>query len=471
MMTLGSLAMLFATGCQTYDQQAKKMTGHWQRGDAAAAAAEFGVKAEKEKNSKDTVIWRLEQGAALRAAGQYKESTTAFEAAEEKINKYDEAAKVKVGGEALALMSNQAQLPYEGRAYDKIMLNTYKALNYLQMGEQEKARVEFIRAQQRQDEAVELNKARVEKAEAQLVKEKEEKKFDPDKTKKDPKFKAKFDGAYAFLEKYESQAKYKNAAAVYLYGLFFMAASTGSADWELAKHSFDEVSGMVGESNLPATKFMQEEKDLLESIMAGKPVRPTTYVIFETGRAPIRDQIRIDLPLFIVGARNVPYVGAAFPTLKLQDGHLSCLEVTSGEIKASTVLLVNMDSIVGREFKDELPTIITKTMVSTLAKAAAAYAVNQAASQQSDMAGLFAKLGTAIAQAAVNIADTRTWTTLPKEFQVCRVATPADRKIQLAGIGDQLKAEVVVEDGTINLVYVKAINTHAPLIVSQTKLK
>lgn len=470
-MALSGLAMLLATGCQTYKQQAEKMTGHWQRGDAAAAANEFGVKAEKEKNSKDTVIWRLEQGAALRAAGQYKESITAFEAAEERINKYDEAAKIKVGGEALALMSNQAQLPYEGRAYDKIMLNTYKALNYLQLGEQEKARVEFIRAQQRQDEAVELNKARVEKAEAQLVKEKEEKKFDPEKTKEDPKFKAKFDGAYAFLEKYESQAKYKNATAVYLHGLFFMAASTGLADWELAKHSFDEVSGMVGENNLPATKFMQEEKDLLESIMAGKAAPPTTYVIFETGRAPIRDQIRIDLPLFVVGARNVSYVGAAFPTLKLQDGHLSCLEVTSGETKASTVLLANMDSIVGREFKDELPTIITKTMVSTLAKAAAAYAVNQAASQQSDLAGLISKVGTTVFQAAVNIADTRTWTTLPKEFQVCRVATPADRKIQLTGTGGQLKAEVTVEEGTINLIYVKAINAHAPMIVSQTKLK
>ena len=32
---------------------------------------------------------------------------------------------------------------------------------------------------------------------------------------------------------------------------------------------------------------------------------------------------------------------------------------------------------------------------------------------------------------AVNIADTRTWTTLPKEFQVCCFPTPPDGKIEL----------------------------------------
>ncbi|MEI9962930.1 MAG: hypothetical protein WDM76_17985 [Limisphaerales bacterium] len=32
----------------------------------------------------------------------------------------------------------------------------------------------------------------------------------------------------------------------------------------------------------------------------------------------------------------------------------------------------------------------------------------------------------------MNIADTRTWTTLPKEVQFCRIPTPEDRKIELA---------------------------------------
>ena len=459
------LTGLLSTGCKHYGQQNKSMATHWEQGHVTNAVQEYTIKAEKEQDSKDAIVWRLEQAAALRAAGQFKESNTAFESAEERIDKYDKAAKIKIGREVGALLSNQAQLPYEGRAYDKILLNTYKALNFLQLGDPEKARVEFIRAQQRQDEAVEINKARIEKAEAQLAQQKEKEKFDSDKVKDDPKFKTQFDGAYAFLDQYKAEANYKNPAAIYLHGLFFMAVSTGLADLEMAKHSFDEVTGMVEES-----KFIQHDQELVKQLMGGHAVPPTTYVIFETGRAPIRDQIRIDLPLFIVGVSRVPYVGAAFPIFKPQDGQIPSLLISVGETNASTVLLASMDTIIGREFKNELPTIITKTMASTLTKAAMAYAALAAAKEQGWAAYLAAQIVFAAWQASVNIADTRTWTTLPKEFQVCYVTTPADRKIQIASRDGLLKTEVIVAEGTFNLIYVKSINTTSPLLVSQISL-
>jgi len=461
---LSCLALTLATGCQTYSTQNKKSSDLWRQGQVKAAAAEFGVKAAKEKDSKDTVIWRLEEGAALRADGQFKESNTAFEAAEEKINKFDEGAKVKVGSEAVALLSNQAQLPYEGYAYDKIMLNTYKALNYLHLGEPDKARVEFNRALQRQEEAVEINKARVEKAEAAAAKD-EKGKEAADKARENPKLKSQLEGNYAFLDKWQAEAIYKNPAALYLHGLFFMATATGPADKELAKTSFDQVAAMSKDN-----KFIQQDQETIRQSLAGQAQTATTYVLFETGIAPMRDQIRIDLPLILVGVRGVSYTGAAFPTLKPQDGHLSHLEVTAGETKETTASLANMDAIIGREFKDELPTIITKTMVTTLAKAVKTYFSNKAAKEAGgSYAELASILGNALYDAGTNIADTRTWTTLPKEFQVCRIATPADRKLVL---GDgQMKTEVTVGDGTVNLIYVKAINSYTPLIVTQVKLK
>ena len=464
LLTAGSFAVLFATGCQTYHAQNEKSAGLWRQGQVKAAATEFAAKATKEKDSKDTVIWRMEEGAALHADGQFKESNTALAAAEEKVNKFDEGAKVKLGSETVALLSNQANLPYEGRAYDKIMLNTYKALNYLQLGEPDKARVEFNRVLQRQEEAVELNKARVEKAEAAAAKD-EKGKEAADKARENPKLKSQLDANFAFLDKWQAEAIYKNPASLYLHGLFFMANATGPADLELAKHSFDEVAAMTKEN-----KFVQQDQETIKQALAGQSPAATTYVIFETGIAPARDQIRIDLPLIIVGVKKVSYVGAAFPTLKVQDGHLSSLAVTTGEAKETTALLASMDAIIGRKFKNELPTIITKTMVTTLAKAVKTYVSNKVAKEGG---GTFAELGSKIINAAydisTNIADTRTWTTLPKEFQVCRVSTPADRKLQL---GDgHLKTEVTVGEGTINLVYVKAINTTSPLIVSQIKLK
>jgi hypothetical protein len=129
-----------------------------------------------------------------------------------------------------------------------------------------------------------------------------------------------------------------------------------------------------------------------------------------------------------------------------------------------------MDSVIGLDFKNEMPVVITKTIAATVTKAVAAYAINQAAGQQDALAGLFSQIGTAVYQAAVNIADERTWTTLPKEFQVCRIPTPPDRKIELT-VGGSQKTSVTIADGTINIVYVKSITATSPLLVTQMKLK
>ena len=71
----------------------------------------------------------------------------------------------------------------------------------------------------------------------------------------------------------------------------------------------------------------------------------------------------------------------------------------------------------------------------------------------------------------MNIADERTWTTLPKEFQVCHIPTPPDRRIELDTPIGLKKTSVTIIPGTVNLLYVKSIDTTGPLLVTQMKLK
>lgn len=465
-----ALAVLGTTGCQTYNQQ-NKATPLWKQGNATEAAAEFTKKAEKEKNSKDTVVWRLEQGAALRAAGKLRESLTAFEQAEEKISSYEEKAKVRVGNEAGALLTTQANLPYEGRDYDKVMISTYKALNYLQLGEFDKARPELIHAYQRQQDAVENNKKRIEKEEEEIknaaeAKENAKAKDSANKAREDPQFSQALSTNYSDLDALKAYADYVNPFPVYLDGLYFLNFSTGGSDLERARKSFERLLGLAGEN-----KFIKADFETAEKAANGEPVPPITYVIFETGCAPWRDQIRIDIPLFFIGKGNVPYAGAAFPRLKFDNSCLTSLSISAGSLNETTVPLASMDSVVGQSFKNELPTIITKTLLSTTIKAAAAYGLNKAASDQDAIAGLVMKIATTLLQASVNIADTRTWTTLPKEFQICRIPTPTNQVITLTVPGSAQKAEVKVEPNSVNLIYVKAINAASPLIVNQVTLR
>ena len=457
---------LLGAGCASYTAQTQKVSQNWDMGNFQAAAIQITQEADKRGNSKDAIIWRLEQGAVLRAAERFEESNQAFDKAEELVNKYEEAAKMSVSREALATVTNLTTLPYEGFAYDKIMMNTYKALNYLQMGDSEKARVEFNRAFQRQDDAVHINTKRIEKA----IEEGNKQNYNVDlaKVNRDGKFKSQFDNYYGDLDQFKAYAVYVNPLTVYLDGLYFMTHATGGSDLERSRKSFERVLGMIGEN-----KYIRQDMETLQQVVNGKPISATTYVFFETGQSPEREQIRIDLPLFII-TPGVPYVGAAFPKLKYRSDYISALNISySGKTEAA-LLLSNMDAVVAREFKNELPTIITKTLIASAIKAGATYGAYAGATnggRKNSGAGLAVLIAGALYQVAMNQADLRTWTTLPKEFQFCRIPTPADKKIELDTPYSGRKTPVVIDEGVVNVVWVKSVNRNSPLSVMQFKLK
>ena len=460
LLVLAGLTGLLATGCQTYQQQ-NKVINYWQQGNLPKAKEEATSKADKNSGKKDSIIWRLEQGSTLRAAGLYQESNQAFDQAQAEMDDYAQKAKVRLGQESGAMLSNQANLDYEGRAYDGIMLNTYEALNYLALGEPDKARPELIHAYLRQQDAVEANKKRIQQAQEDAAQSKDSAAIA--RAQSDPGLQAKLGGLTSNLDGIKTYANYVNPFTVYLDGLYFLGNAADVSDLERARKSFERVNGFV-----PDNVFVKQDQAAIDGLIRGQPLAPTTYVIFETGCAPQRDQIRIDIPIIV---SRVSYIGAAFPTLKFQDNYIPFLTVSANGTVQNTLLVANMDAVVAQDFKNELPVIITKTIIASVVKGVAAYAGNAAAQNAGgDWAGLLAQIGTAVYQLAVNIADTRTWTTLPKQFQVARVPTPADRKIDLITPAG-MKISVEVGAGTVNVVYVKSINQNTPLMVSQFKLK
>ncbi|HEY5345637.1 MAG TPA: hypothetical protein VIK62_04770 [Verrucomicrobiae bacterium] len=474
--------VLLSTGCQTYEQQNKAIV-YWHQGDLTNAVAEATKEANANANNKDAIIWRLEEATTLRAAGKYEESNTAFDQAQAKIDDYSQKAKVRVGQEAGALLSNQANLDYEGRSYDGIMLNTYRALNYLALGQVDNARPEIIRAYQRQQDAVDANKRRIQNTQDEAAKDKDKAKIN--QAEQNPQFQSQLQNSMTNINDIHVYADYVNPFTVYLDGLYFMVNAADASDLERAHKSLERAASFV-----PDNDYVKQDLATADDLVNAKPLLPTTYVIFETGCAPERDQVRIDIPIII---SKVSYIGAAFPTIKPQGNYQHVLTVTANGTNYNTQIICSMDSIVTLDYKNELPVVITKTIAATITKAVAAYAANQAAQQAGgDLAGLFMQLGTAAFQMAVNIADTRTWTTLPKEFQICRFPTPADGKIQLS-TPNNIQMSVVLDGVTngskidltstnsvqaslqtgslVNVVYVKAISGSTPLLVSQFKLK
>lgn len=510
---VGTFAVLFLlAGCQTYQQQTQDFTTSTKSGGFAAAVIQIDKQAAGSAGTKDELVYRLEQGATLRSAAladptivpdirppvaapkkgevpppplpeptaaevhkhYLARSITAFDKAEEKVNYWEEQAKIKVGSEIGAMVTNQASLPYRGHAYDKVMMNTYKAINYLALGDKDKARVELNRSLQRQRDAVAANEKNILEAQdvadqaksGQLKDEKgQTAAYDSGKALNDsktgPGLQAALDASIAPMKPY---GNYVNPFSVFLDGLFFTALGEGGSDLERGRKSFERVASMV-----PDNLYARADLDAATKAAEGKALDGVTYVIFETGTAPARDQIRVDIPTFIVTSR-LAYVGAAFPKLAFNNDYISSLGVTVGDQTFNTATVSSMDSVIANDFKNEWPAIVTKTMITTATKAILQAVVQKTAEDRGGMwAGLAAGLIMGGINASTNIADTRTWISLPKEFQYARLATPASRELVLSA-GTTQKT-IVLEPGSINVVYVKSASASAPLLISSFVLK
>ncbi len=429
------------------------------------AAEQCAKKAGKTAESKDGILLKLEEGAAWRCAGKYEQSNQAFDLAEERINFYDDQAKVKVSDTAKNTILGPSSLTYEGHASDKILMNTYKALNYIQLGQYDKARVELNRALERQREAVELNAARLEKAREKA--QKQEHQADTDKVQSDEQFQSGMKKEYGDLDGMKFYADYVNPLTVYLDGLFFMTQASGGSDYERSHKSFDRVRAMSG-----GNRFIEEDVDAVIHAQAGQFPGPVTYVIFEAGKSPAREETHLNTPAYMAGARGmggVQNASVAFPKLRFQNQSVTPFTASANGTNETAALLSSMDSVVAHEFKDEWPLVMTQTLTAYFARGVAGNAAKK---------GGFGGIGGAVAGLAVeawlksvNHADLRCWNSLPKEYYFCRIPTPADRKIELATPNGGGKTTVTVDEGTVNLVWVKAANEGTPLLVSQGRLK
>ena len=166
---------------------------------------------------------------------------------------------------------------------------------------------------------------------------------------------------------------------------------------------------------------------------------------------------------------KVAYVGAAFPKLVFNPDYLGTLSVKAGEQTLATATLASMDSVIASDFKNEWPVVVSKTMIATATKAIVQAQVQKGANKMGLMAGLATKVGSVALNAATTHADTRVWSSVPKEFQYARLSTPADRQLTLTA-GNHTKSVTLVP-GAINVVYVKNISPSSALLVSQFAIK
>jgi len=234
----------------------------------------------------------------------------------------------------------------------------------------------------------------------------------------------------------------------------FLLNSDAAGDREVGLVAFRNAAGMMPKNGVVRQDVADAEK------AANGSYAPKTYVFFETGMAPKREEVRIDIPVFIfniaVKDTKVDYIGVAFPKLTKSnvpwDREMS---VTTSEGTCTGELLADVDAIVAREFKNEMPLIVTRAIITAAAKAAAQYAVAETTKKQDDIVQILARTAVAGYSAAMNEADLRTWRTLPKQVQVASCPTPSDGKVTLRFGNSPSPWKVSVKPGKANIIWVR----------------
>lgn len=432
-------ALPFVTGCNAPKDQLTKFNRYFEAGDYQGSC-EFAGKhlKQRKKPQGEDLLWALQLGTLDRLLGKHTESNAFFDESEDMLKFYDEQSRL---GDGLATTAiNENALPYRGEVYDGIMINTYKALNFMSLGDMELARVEFNRALDRQRRAKEIFNKEIQKHKEQISKEARKKPLVQSNVD-NPKTKELLAKKYPNLYAFDAYPDFVNPFATYLAGIFFAL----DGDYSKANTLLKESYGMVTEN-----QYIAEDLMVTEQILdGGQTLNDTVWVIFENGLGPIRKEFRLDIPLF-VATRHVRYVGIALPKLEFRTrAYPHLLAEADGNIY-KTRLVANMDRIIQTEFKKDFDVILQRAIVSATVKALAQYAFES----DNSSAGTTVAIVVAAYSFATNAADVRVWTTLPKDFQVARFQKPGNGMIKITPPGGTC-FEVELENCSNAIIYVR----------------
>ncbi len=374
-------------------------------------------KISKSKNPKgEDLLWSMQLGCLERIRQNYKQSNDYFDKSEDMLKFFDYQNKAVDSAAAIAISDNV--IPYLGEEYDGIMVNTYKALNFMALGENELARVEFNRALDRQRRAKENFAQEIAKLKDEIEQEQEKEKSHVKENIENPKINELIAEKYPSLHEFKAYPDFVNPFTTYIAGVYFNLIGDHPKADTLLKESY----GMVTDN-----EYIAQDLAVTEQILDGQgELKDTVWVIFENGMGPIKEEFRIDIPLF-VATDKVKYVGIALPKLKFREQAYPYLLITAAGHNYNTQLVADMDRVVQTEFNKDFKGILTRAIISATTKAIAQYVLEEEGSSTASIASIFV----AAYSFATTAADVRIWTTLPKDFQVARLPMPGDRLVTI----------------------------------------
>ncbi|MDR1219741.1 MAG: hypothetical protein LBK73_09055 [Treponema sp.] len=362
--------------CATYTACASRPYARVDKPVAAGNFREGIVLLENKKyslyQSQDNVLYYLDKGMLSHYAGEYGESITLLQSAEQGIQAaFTKSVTMEIG----SYIANDAVQEYAGEDYEDIYIKAFNALNYYHKGELESALVEI--------RGMSLKLDGLAAKYAGLIANMQEE--------------ARRNGAPAADSK-AATAFSNSALGCYLSMLFYRGTGDPNAevDWRNLWKAFADAPALY---NFPVPSTVADDLETSNG-------KARLNIIGFSGLSPVKEERVARIPL--------PYgwIKIALPVLVLRPSAVRRIEVVfeNGD-RYPLELLENIEAIAGETFKAKEALIYTKSVIRATIKGATASAMSTAAREVDDAAtslvlGLFG-LGAQIFAEASEQADLR----------------------------------------------------------------
>ncbi len=402
------LLILTLSGCsvmRSYDDELKQTINLVRQGQIDQALTQH----EANNTGGDfDLLYYLEKGELLRLKSQYKDSVGAWVLADQKVNEWENAAKIRAGAileNVGAVMLNDKTRRYDGHDYEKVMLSTRLALNHLSAGDWDAARIEIKKTHEREAIIAEINAKDTEALEQES---------------KEKGITTTFKDLNGYPVETLNSAEvtrlkngYQSAFSHYLAGFVYEALNE---------------QGLAAPGYRQAVELQPNIK-ILEDGLASLELRPNlrkatdTDVLFvvESGSAPALSSVSIPVPVIV---SNLGVIPISFPVLHSDPSHTvqpSTLSI-DGKDTLPLAAVTSLDTLSKRALRDDMPGIIVRGILRAAAKA-----MSQKVLMDQGGGAAIAGIALNIANVITESADERTWRTLPATISIARMTMPSGK--------------------------------------------
>ena len=449
-----TLAVLLVSGCvgMADIRGSRGFMEEYSQGYYLEAARILG--GENALDYEENLLTSLNVGMALRAGSRYEASQTAFDRAESGLLwKSDEITNLdQLLSAGFTLVTNDLARPYQGSIYDGVLVNTFKAMNAVYLGDVDRARVELNRADQRQTNAVEQLAVKVRALGEEDPEEKKNREAQTEQIDSALGEVWKPDGPVAKrLSAAESLGEYRdlrNPFTDWLHGVFRIA--TGDAN--RASNLFRDAAVLDGRNN----RYVLADLLLAEEAASGSAGAPDrVWIVHEDGTGPALKEFRFDFP--VVTSDGVIVAGIALPEFVTGVPAVDTLIVNADRQDYRTELLLDVDRYAATEFRAGYSAVVAKAVAATVIRAILQAVVQKEADEAGGLLGSIITLGSTVGAVALTRADTRIWHSLPKTVDVASLPRPSDGKLLIAASGGQTIYDDTLPEGRFVLITVKTV--------------